>query len=580
MKVLVIGLDGVTFDLLGPWIEAGELPNLQRLMQRGASGRLRTTLPPISSSSWSSFVTGTNPGKHGLVDFVYPGPGSYKVTMINSTSRRTQSIWNWLNDAGRQVGLLGIPTTYPTEPVDGFMISGFLAPGPDSEWAYPRALKQELLEELGAFYLAPNERFRSTPMLGRFLDDLTVSVENRTQAALYLMRKKPWDLFVVVYWDTDMVQHETWRLLDPAHPRYHADEAAAHREEILAFHRKVDADVGRLLAELERQAGDDALVIVMSDHGFGPVHSFFLINNWLVKRGYIQFKGGPSTTAKRILFRLGYSPLRMFRIARALGLGQLRRKVRFQQKAGLVNRLFLSFDDVDWSRTKAFSIGSFGQIYINLAGTRPQGIVQPGEEYEALKTRLAQEALALRDPRSGEPLVERVFRREEIYSGPYIARTPDLLVQPHGWKYMAFGHADFGSSRLVESIVGLSGHHRPDGVVMLAGTGVLPGAHLKSASILDLAPTILHSLGVAVPQDLDGRVLREAFSDDAPASRPVVYSQASIYKDGGSTHAPAPSEGGGPGQAASSGDSSAGSSDTEAEMAEMQEKLQGWGYAG
>ena len=553
MKVLVIGLDGVTFDLLGPWIKAGELPNLQKLIKQGAWGTLRTTLPPISSSSWSSFLTGVNPGKHGLVDFVYPGTDSYKVTMINATSRRTRSLWNWLNDAGYKVGLLGIPTTYPTEPVDGFMISGFLAPGPDSEWAYPPELKQELLAELGEFRLSPDERYRSTRWLDRFLEDLTASVENRTQAALYLMRKKPWDLFAVVYWDTDMVQHETWRLLDPNHPRHDAEEAAAERERILAFHRKVDADVGRLLSEVD----SDTLVVVMSDHGFGPVHSFFLTNNWLANAGLLQFKKGPGTAFKRALFRLGFTPLQMFRIAKALGLGKLRRQVRFQQKAGLLNRVFLSFDDVDWSRTRAFSIGSFGQVYVNLAGVRPGGIVRPGQEYEELKERIQREALALRDPRTGEPLVDRVYRREEIYSGPYIDRTPDLIVQPRGWQYMAFGHADFGSNKLVEPIIGLSGHHRPDGVLILAGEGVKHGIQVEGASILDLTPTILHALGIDVPQDLDGRVLSEAFEASSPVAQPVTFSQANVYKDG-----------------ASEPDLS------DEEMEEVQEKLRGWGYAG
>jgi predicted AlkP superfamily phosphohydrolase/phosphomutase len=553
MKVLVIGLDGVTFDLLGPWIEAGELPNLQKLMAQGASGKLRTTLPPISSSSWSSFLTGVNPGKHGLVDFVYPGADSYKVSMVNATSRRTRSIWNWLNDAGYKVGLLGIPTTYPTEPVDGFMISGFLAPGPDSEWAYPPELKQELQAELGEFMLSPNERYRSSRWLNRFLDDLTASVENRTQAALYLMRNKPWDLFAVVYWDTDMVQHETWRLLDPTHPRYEAAEAAEQRERILGFHRKVDADVGRLLAEVD----SDTLVVVMSDHGFGPVHSFFLTNNWLASMDLLCFKQNPWTAFKRLLFRLGFTPLGMFRIAKALGLGRLRQKVRFQQKSGLLNRMFLSFDDVDWSRTKAFSIGSFGQVYVNLADVRPQGIVQPGKEYEDLKQDIVEAALALRDPRSGKPLIERVLRREEIYSGPYIERTPDLIVQTRGWEYMAFGHADFGSNRLVEPITGLSGHHRPDGVLILSGTGVKADTQLEGASIMDLTPTILHALGVEVPQELDGRVLSEAFVASSPLARPVARSQANVYKDG---------------------DSAPDLSDDE--MEEVQEKLRGWGYAG
>lgn len=553
MKVLVIGLDGATFDLLGPWIEAGELPTLQRLKQGGAWGRLQTTLPPISSSSWNSFVTGMNPGKHGVVDFVYPGTDSYKVTMINSASRRTQALWNWLNDAGYRVGLLGIPVTYPPEPVDGFMISGFLAPGPDSDWAYPPELKQELRQVLGEFLLAPEERYRSTGRLDRFLADLTTSVENRTQAALYLMRNKPWDLFTVVYWDTDMVQHETWRLLDAGHPRHDPAEAAAHRERILDFHRKVDADVGRLVAE----AGTDTLVIVMSDHGFGPVHSFFLTNNWLASLGLLQFKRTPWTACKRRLFRLGYTPLHIFRLARAVGLGHLRQKVRFQQKAGLVNRLFLSFDDVDWSRTRAFSIGSFGQVYINVAGLRPHGIVQPGQEYEELKEWIATQALVLRDPRSGEPLVERVYRREEVYSGPYLARTPDLIVQPRGWEYMAFGHADFGSNHLVEGITGLSGHHRPEGVLILAGAGVRPGTHLEGVSILDLAPTILHALGVAVPRELDGRVLSQAFEAGSVVARPVVYSQAAVYRDG-----------------------SAEPDLSDQEMAGVQDRLRGWGYAG
>jgi len=553
MKALVIGLDGVTLDLLGPWIEAGELPNLQKLMKQGASGRLRSTLPPISSSSWSSFATGVNPGKHGLVDFVYPGANSYKVSMINATSRQARALWNWLNDAGYTVGLLGIPTTYPPEAVNGFMISGFLSPGPESEWAYPPELKQELLDELGEFLLAPDERYRSTRWLDRFLDDLTASVENRTQAALYLMRTRPWDLFAVVYWDTDMVQHETWRLLDPSHPRHDPAEAEASHDMILAFHRKVDADVGRLLAE----AGPDTLVMVMSDHGFGPVHSFFLTNNWLASLGLLQFRRNPRTIFKRCLFRMGFTPLKMFRLAKALGMGKLRKRVRFQQKAGVLNRIFLSFDDVDWSRTRAFSIGSFGQVYINLAGVRPQGIVQPGSEYEMLRERIARKALALRDPRTGEPLVERVYTREEIYSGLYIDRTPDLIVQPRGWEYMAFGHADFGSNKLVEPIIGLSGHHRPDGLLILAGPGVKAGTLLQGANIVDLTPTLLHAMGVGVPRDLDGRVLSEAFEGPSPAAQPVTYTQASVYKD--SSSGPEPPDG---------------------DMADVQERLRGWGYAG
>ena len=295
----------------------------------------------------------------------------------------------------------------------------------------------------------------------------------------------------------------------------------------------------------------------MSDHGFGPVHSFFLTNNWLASLGLLQFKQNPWTAFKHSLFRMGYTPLRMFRIAKALGMGKLRRRVRFQQKAGILNRVFLSFDDVDWLRTSAFSIGSFGQVYLNVAGVRPHGIVQPGTEYQELRDRIKREALALRDPRTNEPLVERVYTREEIYSGPYADRTPDLIVQPRGWEYMAFGHADFGSNKLVEPIIGLSGHHRPDGVLIMAGPGVQAGTNLEGANILDLAPTLLHAMGTGVPRELDGRVLSEAFEASSPVSQPVTYTEASVYKDS---------------------DSEPDLSDKE--MAEVQDKLRGWGYAG
>jgi predicted AlkP superfamily phosphohydrolase/phosphomutase len=558
VKVLVIGLDGATFDLLRPWLHTGELPHLQRLMQSGASGNLRTTLPPVSSSSWSSFLTGVNPGKHGVVDFVHPAADSPKVTLTTAASRRTRALWHWLNDAGYRVGLLGIPTTYPPEAVDGFMVSGFLTPSPDRPWAYPPELKAELQGALGEFLLAPNERYRSTQHLDRFLNDLTASVENRTQAALHLMRTRPWDLFAVVYWDTDMVQHETWRLLDPSHPRHDPARAAAYRDAILAFHRKVDADVGRLLQAAEAaHPGAETLVVVMSDHGFGPVHSFFLTNTWLASQGWLRFRRHPRTALKRALFHLGFTPLRMFRLTQALGLGRLRRRVRFQQQAGLLNRVFLSFDDVDWSRTKAFSIGSFGQVYLNLVGVRPQGIVRPGREAEAVRQQIAQQALALRDPRTGQPVVERVYCQEEVFCGPHLDRMPDLLLQTRGWEYMAFGHADFGSHKLVEPITGLSGHHRPDGILILAGAGARAGMRLEEASILDLAPTILHAMGVPVPDELDGRVLQEAFDDASRLAQPIARSQATVFK----AHPPA-------------------AEPSDDDMQAVQEKLRGWGYAG
>jgi predicted AlkP superfamily phosphohydrolase/phosphomutase len=519
-KVMVIGLDGATFDLIRPWIEDGTMPTLQRLTQEGASGVLTTTLPPISSSAWASFSTGKNPGKHGLVDFVHPRQNSYQVSIVSPQQRASQAIWNLLNAAGRKVGIVGMPVTYPPEEVNGYMISDFLTPTASDDYTYPLSLADELEQAIGGFPLLPDERYRSTKFTDRFIADMITDVDRRLEGALYLLDHKEWDFFFLLFWSNDMLQHETWSLLDETHPRHDPERARMYRGLVVDFHRRLDEAVGRLLEKL----GPEDMVVVMSDHGFGPVHSFFLVNNWLREMGFLKLKRRPLTQLKYALFRLGFTPLGVFRLVKALRLGFLRRRFRFQGGGGLIKRLFLSFADVDWAQTKAFAVGSFGQIYINQVGKRPQGIVQAGKEYDELRDEIAARALEIRDPRTGQPVVEKAYRKEEIYSGPMVEKAPDLVLQSRNWEYMAFGHADFGASHIVEPIVGMAGHHRPNGIVLLSGEGIKGGTRLEGASIIDLAPTILYAMDVPIPADMDGRVLTEAFTPEFLSAVDVQYS--------------------------------------------------------
>ncbi len=548
-KVLVIGLDGATFDLLGPWIEEGWLPNLARLIREGASGGLESTSPPISSAAWASFATGKNPGKHGVVDFVHPEEGGYRVSLVSSQKRASKAIWNLVSEAGRQVGVVGVPVTYPPEEVNGFMISDFLTPSSKTDYTYPPSLKRELEENLGGFQLLPSERYRSTTLTSKFIEDMISDVEKRTEAILYLIDNKPWDLFSCVFWSTDMLQHEVWSLLDEEHPQHDSAAARAYGEEILGFYRRLDGCLGRILDK----AGPQTNVLIMSDHGFGPTHKFFLVNNWLREKGYLKLKGNLLTTLKLFLFKAGFTPLNAFRLAKALRLGFLRRRFRFQRGGGMIRRLFLSFADVDWSRTKAFAVGSFGQIYINRVGHRSQGIVQE-EEYEPLREEIMGGALEIRDPYSEEPVVERAYRREELYQGPCLSRMPDIILVPHRYEYMAFGHADFGSNRLVEPIFGLSGHHRPQGLIILWGEGIKEETTLQGAEIVDLAPTILYLLGLPIPADMDGRILDDGFKEKFLAQNRPLFSQEPTTRESG------------PGEYSPE------------EEAEIKERLRGFGY--
>lgn len=186
----------------------------------------------------------------------------------------------------------------------------------------------------------------------------------------------------------------------------------------------------------------------------------------------------------------------------------------------MLRRVFLSFHDVDWSRTKAFSVGNFGQVYLNVKGQRLEGSVSE-TDYVALQEEIIKTAKKLRDPQDGSQVVPVVYKREEVFHGISADRLPDLVLHTDRAKYVSFGHADFGSNKIIEPSTGQTGHHHMLGIVGIDGPGVREGAQLNGSSLLDLAPTILYYLGLAVPNYMDGRVLDEAFTEAFQADNPL-----------------------------------------------------------
>lgn len=520
-KVAVIGLDGITFDLLQPWLDEGRLPNLAKLFAEGASGRLRSTIPPVSASAWASFSTGSNPGQHGLVDFTYPAPDSYDIRISNGRTRAAPALWEIVSQAGGQVGVVSMPMTEPPQPLNGFMVCSFLIPSQESEYTYPAELKQELIEKVGPFPLHMSEKGRGTdPAI--FVRAVKKMEIERAQAVCHLMKTRPWDLFIYVLETTDNLQHEVWHLLDKTHPRHDPQVAAAVVPEILDYYETVDRLVGDMLALIP----DDALTVILSDHGFGPFHKFFHINNWLAEHGWLKFRRSPLSQLKWLAFKLGATPINALKWVVLLRLSAMRKNVKRGRGGGMLRRLFLSLHDVDWARTSAFSVGNFGQVYLNVRGQRPLGAVAPAA-YDQLRDEIAKAALALRDPLDGSQVVQKVYKREEIFHGPVSDRLPDLVLHTDRARYVSFGHADFGSNRVIEASIGQTGHHHMMGVVGLKGPEVRPGLVLEEASILDLAPTILHYLGLPVPTNMDGRVLQHAFTDAFNQANPVHFTESS-----------------------------------------------------
>ncbi|MBN1888606.1 MAG: alkaline phosphatase family protein, partial [Thermoflexales bacterium] len=371
-KVLVIGLDGVPLSLIQPWAEQGHLPNLQRLIAGGAVGHLKSTIPPTSGPSWSSFQTGKNPGKTNIYDFLYRRDGSYHFPPVSVRQRDGQTLWGIASQAGYRVGVLNMPMSYPVEAVNGFMVSGWMTPYAARDYVHPPELLDELKREIGSYDIYPTETF-SEGRKEAFLRASYQLMEMRTRTALYLMDKHPWELLTVIYFDTDRVLHQLWHYLDPTHPWRHDTQDKSHV--VRDYFRKLDASLGQLL----QRAGEDTLVIVLSDHGMGPAHNFVVLNNWLLDTGLMRLKRDPFTRLKTALFEGGFTLRNVHKIVNRLGLSK-----QAEYKMGyfvdhLVKLVFLSFLDVDWSRTSAYSFGRhLGSIYLNVKGREPQGIVEPG----------------------------------------------------------------------------------------------------------------------------------------------------------------------------------------------------------
>jgi len=504
-RILVLGVDGATFDLIEPWAAAGYLPNFAHLMAGGVHGELESTLPPVTSPAWPSFMTGCNPGKHGVFDFIRPQGDGFGL--VNSTSIRQPTIWQILSDAGLKVGVMNVPVTYPAQPVNGFMITGLLSPARGGDVCYPADLLSRYEPELGPYRIAP--RVQYTPGAeAPFAADVCELIETHGRWGLHLMQAEPWDVFMLHFLSLDVMQHALWRFMDLTHPRYESRPSAPDGEErpyenaIRDAYTRVDKAIGKMLDQLD----EETIVLVMSDHGFGPLHAIVNLNNYLMEKGLLKLKWDPWTRLKAAAFRQGLTPATIFRLMSRLGVQDLVARMSKGARNKMMGKL-LSYDAVDWSRTVAYSMGHVGQIYLNIAGREPNGIVSRSDRLRVLQQ--VMDALKELRDEDGRPLVTKLIPRREVYHGRHAEHGPDLHVILDDYRMVSFPLFATNSEIITEQIRGDSGCHRREGIFIASGPGIRGGETLVGADILDLAPTILHLAGLPVRSEMDGRVLGE-----------------------------------------------------------------------
>ncbi|PCJ53276.1 MAG: hypothetical protein COA73_15485 [Candidatus Hydrogenedentota bacterium] len=498
-RVLLIGLDGLEPTLVDRWMTEGRLPNLKKIATSGAHLPCASTTPFATFPAWTTCVTGVNPGRHGIFDFTRMVEGDYAIRFTNATARRAPALWEVLSDAGKRCCVLGIPATYPPDKINGIAVSGFDSPvtqGVDASFVSPPEAYQDVKDWKFADFQESNIGEGWHDMA---LDRLLRGVATKERIAVDLMQREPWDFFMLVFGESDTVSHHFWMYHDPQSPRFRP----GHETAIQQVYERLDQAVG----ELVEAAGDDVVVGIVSDHGFGGSGTGVVhLNNWLAEKGYLQFAPGKDSLLKKVALTLVPQSWR----------GHLfRRFEKLASRAESQSR----FSGIDWKNTTAWSeeLNYFPSIRINLAGREAQGQVAQ-ENYDHFVRKLCAE-LETWDA------IAHAWPREDLYDGEYAHRAPDIILElalEDGYSHSCLRARGGPAFRRLEPHEypggkerGMNGNHRPTGVFMLSEK-----VNASETSLLDIAPTVYDLLGIPGPP-MDGVSLvggANTSPETAPAS--------------------------------------------------------------
>jgi len=512
-KVIVIGLDGATFDIIKPNIN--ELPNLKKIMESGSYGNLKSTNPPVTCPAWPSFMTGKNPGKHNLFDFMKLDRGK-DIEIANSYMIKSKKIHEIVSEHHKKVGVLEIPITFPVKKINGMIIAGYPSPNTSKDKCYPKDIIEEIRSKVGDFHdLVPTYLKQGGNEI-EVLEKFEEVAKNRGEIISYLLRNKNLDLFMTNLHHTDVCSHYFWHTHDPTHPKYN-DKMG---DLVIRGYKLMDTIIGDIMEEVDENAN----IFIISDHGHGKLVRTVNINIFLLNKGYIKLKNDLRVKLKYFLFRIGFTPSRIYSVIQKLGfLHNFITKFGRSTRDQVLNR-FLSYSDIDWKRTKAYSFGHVGQVYINIKDENRIGAVQRGKEYEEIRHNLIMDLKQLKDPDTGEQVVDRIFKKEDIYSGKYTDNAPDLVLKMKNYEYISYPLFASDNKIFTNPLNNYTGSHRMNGIFIAKGPQIKKGKELRGMEIIDIAPTILHILDIPIPTDMDGKVLKDIFEEDSDlAKKPIKY---------------------------------------------------------
>ncbi len=498
-RVVIFGLDGATFTVLDDLMRRGVMPNLAEFLAAGASGHLLSTVPPLTPPAWTTLFTGRSPGHHGITNFLqFESETSKYIRVVTSREVRTPSILSLASQAGRRVGALNLIAHNPAPKLNGYVVPGWVTWRWIRQYSHPAGFldqMREKLPELDIKNLGMDFSEERKAIQGAMLTDYEPWID------LHIRRERQWfgilrhqmvhdpgTIEAIVFDGVDKLQHLCWPYLDPAlEPAAPSEAFLRIRQKCWDYFRQIDG----FLKETVELAGRDAHVFVVSDHGFCGSDEVLYINNWLEQEGFLTWS--PNTA------------------------------VQSEESAelGRARPYHLTFFDL--SKTKAYAVlASTNGINIQVRGVKGPDGIEPSE-YESVRSELI-DALLTRcvDPVTGDPIVRRVWTREEAFAGPGMSLAPDLTLELRDFGFFSVLR---GGGVLKKRPVVMGTHH-PEGVLAVCGPGVRRGTKMDAHHLLDIAPTALYLLGLPIPDDLEGHVGAAIFSDEFRRSRKIVRGEA------------------------------------------------------
>lgn len=480
-KVIVLGLDGGTWDLLGPWMDEGFMPNLAKLVREGASGRLDPMLTPCYFPGWASAMTGNNPGKHGVFALTAPGPDGRRRFATTETNR-ARKLWQILGEQGWTVGVMNLPPSYPPEQVNGYVVTDDSRPPDDPGISYPADFYAQLDKAIGGYQI---HKFNSSRDISGYLDRLTSAMKSRRDALCYMMENLDVNFYVMCFEAPERIAYGLWKYLDRREEMYSDPAAVPLREKAIKCFAVIDETFGHAM----RLAGEDGYVIIFSCHGFLPLKGFFLADHFLRELG---------------LLRLSQFSLVTRRIAKRLGLAAQKHQQGYEctPLAGENEEL------IRWKDTLAFTGHHVDRAIYLLRKPDDMAASRKRRDYEKTLHTIKERLLELKD-NHGRRAVAQVLTPEEVYYGPYIGEAPDLTVIMADPSIRIKRGIFMRVRSCFQDVNTPWGNQAGGGILAAWGKKIHRGSTVTGASVMDIAPTILHLAGLPVPKDMDGRVLTE-----------------------------------------------------------------------